>query len=551
MADYGHDLSFGTFLTPRADAPTDVVALAQLTEQVGLDLVTVQDHPYQPAFLDAWTLLSVVAASTERVRVSPNVANLPLRPPAVLARSAASLDLLTGGRVELGLGAGAFWDAIVANGGPRRTPAESVVALDEAIRVIRAIWGRSGRGARVEGDHYRVTGAKVGPLPAHDIGIWVGAYKPRMLRLVGRAADGWLPSLGYLDLDHLAGMNETIDAAAVRAGRSPGDVRRLLNVDGTFGPGGAGPLTGAPDDWARRLADLTLTHGVSTFILASDDPSDIRLFGVEVAPRVRELVDAARAGAAATSGPTAPPGPTAGPTGATNPNGSTDRSAAGGGPAPAEPTPGRGGGDFSVPREIPGLGVTPTPDDGKRHSDTAVWDESTRPTGPAPEAGRRYSARERAQGQHLIDVHDHLRQELAQVRDLVDQVAAGALDVAAARSHINAMTLRQNNWTLGAYCESYCRLVTTHHTIEDVSMLPHLRRRDPRLGPVTTRLEEEHRIIHLVVEQVDRALVALVGGAGDLSGLRAAVDALTDALLSHLSYEERELVEPLARLGLG
>src|SRR5919108_5397010 len=111
MPDYGHDLAFGTFITPQNQRPDEVVALAQLTERSGLDLVTFQDHPYQPRFLDTWTLLSVVAAQTTTIRLAPNVANLPLRQPVVLARSVASLDLLSGGRVELGLGAGAFWDA--------------------------------------------------------------------------------------------------------------------------------------------------------------------------------------------------------------------------------------------------------------------------------------------------------------------------------------------------------------------------------------------------------------------------------------------------------
>jgi alkanesulfonate monooxygenase SsuD/methylene tetrahydromethanopterin reductase-like flavin-dependent oxidoreductase (luciferase family) len=140
MNDYGHDLLFGTFITPQNRRPEDVVALAQLSERVGLDLVTFQDHPYQPGFLDTWTLLSWVAAQTETITVSGNVLNLPLRPPAVLARAAASLDLLSGGRVELGLGGGGFWDAIEAMGGPRRSPRETVDALSEAIDVIRAMW---------------------------------------------------------------------------------------------------------------------------------------------------------------------------------------------------------------------------------------------------------------------------------------------------------------------------------------------------------------------------------------------------------------------------
>jgi hemerythrin-like domain-containing protein len=157
--------------------------------------------------------------------------------------------------------------------------------------------------------------------------------------------------------------------------------------------------------------------------------------------------------------------------------------------------------------------------------------------------------RQRASGQHLVDVHDHLRAELSQLRDLVEQVAAGSLDAGAARSHINTMTMRQNNWTLGTYCESYCRVVTTHHTIEDRSVFPHLRQVEPDLAPVIDRLEAEHHVIHDVIERVDRALVALVAGPDGMIALRVEVDLLTDTLLSHLSYEERELVEPLARLG--
>src|SRR5215469_12916528 len=176
MGDYGHDLSFGIFVTPRADAAEHVVRLARRADAAGLDWVSVQDHPYQPAFLDAWTLLTTIAAATSRVSVFPNVANLPLRPPAVLARAVASLDILSGGRAELGIGAGAFWDAIAAMGGQRRTPASSVAALREAIAVIRALW-TPGRGARVDGEYYSLAGAKPGPFPVHDLGIWVGAYK--------------------------------------------------------------------------------------------------------------------------------------------------------------------------------------------------------------------------------------------------------------------------------------------------------------------------------------------------------------------------------------
>jgi hypothetical protein len=370
---------------------------------------------------------------------------------------------------------------------------------------------------RVSGEVHRVVGAKAGPAPAHDVGIWIGAYKPRMLRLTGRLGDGWLPSQGYLGPDGLAAANRVIDEAAAEAGRSPSDVRRLYNVNGSFGRG-AGLLQGSPADWAEQLAELTLGEGMSGYVLAADDPDLIRRFGGEVAPRVRELVEAERLRQAAAPEPAGPAG----------------------GPRDAAVAP-------PGPRATSGLGVTPTADDGTRRSAVRLWDEETRPTAP-PREGT-YTDEQRAAGQHLVDVHDHLRAELAQLRDLVGQVEAGTLDVAAARSHIGTMTMRQNNWTLGTYCESYCRVVTTHHTIEDRSMFPHLRRADPALTPVIDRLEEEHHVIHDVIERVDRALVALVAEPAGMPGLRAEIDLLTDTLLSHLAYEERELVEPLARLG--
>jgi alkanesulfonate monooxygenase SsuD/methylene tetrahydromethanopterin reductase-like flavin-dependent oxidoreductase (luciferase family) len=501
--DYGHDLVFGTFLTPAIDDPARVIALAQLTEQVGLDLVSFQDHPYQPRLMDAWTLLSVVAAQTQRIKVTTNVANLPLRHPVVLARSVATLDQITGGRVELGLGAGGFLEAVAANGGPHLTAGQSMTALEEAIAIIREVWTPTGGGIKLSGKHYTVAGAKRGPQPAHDVEIWLGAYKPRMLAVTGRLADGWLPSSGYVGPDQLAAMNKLIDEAAVEAGRDPASVRRLYNLSGQFA-GNGGFLQGPEQVWIEQLTELTLGEGMSTYILASDDPTDIRRFA-EVAEGVREAVEAARNGTAVV----------------------------------AQATP-----------QSSGFAVVPTPPPAVRRSAVQVLDESERPTGPALDPSRTYTPYQLSSGQHLIDVHDHLRSELEQIHDLVEQVAAGSMGIGQARSHINTMTMRQNNWTLGTYCESYCRLVTTHHSIEDASLFPQLRRADPALVPVVNRLQEEHLVIHDVLEGVDKALVALVDGSGTIDGLRAAVDLLDDTLLSHLSYEERELVEPLARLGV-
>jgi alkanesulfonate monooxygenase SsuD/methylene tetrahydromethanopterin reductase-like flavin-dependent oxidoreductase (luciferase family) len=498
MPDYGQVLQFGTFLTPDARDPERVVELALLTEAAGLELATIQDHPYQARFLDAWAVLATILARSSSLRVTANVSNLPLRPPFVLARTVASLDLLSRGRVELGLGAGAFWDAIEAAGGPRRTPGQALAALAEGIEVIRAAWDTSERSVKVAGEHYRVVGVHPGPAPTHDIEIWIGAVGPRMLDLTGRVGDGWLPSMAYVPPDTLAERNARIDEAAIDAGRDPVQIRRLYNVN-----------VSTDTAWAEQLAELTLTHGMSTFILASDDSAAIQRFGVEVAPDVRERVLAERERGALEE-PTAP---------------TTVEVRSGGEP------------------------VQPTPDDGVRRSIREPWDETTRPTYDGPREPLTWTAHERASGQHLVDVHDHLRSELFQLFDLIDQVEAGGLDAGRARSLINTMTIRQNDWALGAYCQSYCRIVTTHHTIEDTSMFPHLRSREPGLGPVLDRLEEEHHVIARVLDEVDRALVAVVTESDGLKKLREAVDLLDDTMRSHLAYEERELVEPLARFG--
>jgi alkanesulfonate monooxygenase SsuD/methylene tetrahydromethanopterin reductase-like flavin-dependent oxidoreductase (luciferase family) len=298
MTDYGHNLLFGTFITPVAQPAMHAVDLAVVADRAGLDLVTFQDHPYQSSFHDTWTLLSFAASRTKSIHLSPNVLNLPLRQPAVLARSAASLDLLSGGRVELGLGAGAFWDGIEAMGGRRLEPGQSIDALEEAISIIRGLWNTEERsGVRVNGKYYQAKGAKRGPAPAHKIGIWIGAYKPRILKMTGRVADGWLPSLGYLPggLPALKEMNSHIDEGAALAGRDPSQIRRLLNISGQFGRTGRSPLNGPPQQWAEELAAITLEYGITGFILAADDAPTIELFASEVAPATRELVAAERA----------------------------------------------------------------------------------------------------------------------------------------------------------------------------------------------------------------------------------------------------------------
>jgi alkanesulfonate monooxygenase SsuD/methylene tetrahydromethanopterin reductase-like flavin-dependent oxidoreductase (luciferase family) len=278
--EYGQPVRFGVFLTPDAAQADHPVALAALADELGFDLIGVQDHPYQRRFLDTWTLLTAIAMRTEKVHVFPDVANLPLRPPAVLAKAAASLDLLTGGRAELGLGAGGFWEAIKAMGGPVRTPGESVEALEEAIQVIRLMWSGE-RNVRFDGKFYQLAGAQTGPTPAHPIGIWLGAYRPHMLSLVGRAADGWVPSLGNVQPADLLEGNQRIDEAAAAAGRDPRSIRRILNA--------------GADVPAELFTSLTVEHGMDTYVIGGiEDPEALRWFASDVVPAVREAVAKAR-----------------------------------------------------------------------------------------------------------------------------------------------------------------------------------------------------------------------------------------------------------------
>jgi hypothetical protein len=179
---------------------------------------------------------------------------------------------------------------------------------------------------------------------------------------------------------------------------------------------------------------------------------------------------------------------------------------------------------------------------------TTPWDESTRPTATPPDDSAPTPLGASA-GQHLIEVHDHYRRELAQLRDVLDQVRAGSLGAGAARSELNDMAVRANTWVLGSVCQSYCLALTQHHSMEDGAVFPHLGSQDHGLRAVVDRLGQEHRAIHDLLETVDAALVDLVGAPDDLSAVQAAVDALTEALLSHFTYEERELVGPLSRHG--
>jgi alkanesulfonate monooxygenase SsuD/methylene tetrahydromethanopterin reductase-like flavin-dependent oxidoreductase (luciferase family) len=283
-------LRFGISVTPYAADYPRIVEAVLAAEERGLELVGIQDHPYQRRFLDTYALIGDLLARTSRLRFFPDVTSLPMRQPPMIAKAAASLDIMSGGRFELGLGAGAFWDAVAGMGGARRTNAVAFDALEEAMAIIRAALDGE-RVVRGDGPHYPVAGYPAGPPPPHRIGIWLGVYRRRGLELVGRMADGWVPSLGRTTMAAVAAASRRIDEAARAAGRDPDAITRVLNVGGSITDGERGDdmLTGSPDHWITQLEMLATDAGIDSFVFwaPDNDAGQVRRFADEVVLGVR------------------------------------------------------------------------------------------------------------------------------------------------------------------------------------------------------------------------------------------------------------------------
>ena len=282
-------MQFGAFVGPRADDIAGVRERVLAAERAGFDFVSIQDHPYVPAYLDTFSLIANLAATTSTLRFITNVANLPLRPAPMLAKAAASIDRLSGGRFNLGLGAGRAWDGIERMGGPVWTPGEAVGAVSEAIGTLRAAWGLEDEDG-------------AGVAPAHRIGIWVGGAGPRMLGLIGRKADGWIAPLatGY---ETKPAAQDRIDAAAAAAGRDPAAVGRMIQLVGRVtdtapavsrprsGPGSQAIRT-TPEHWARIVAEFAVEERFNAvnFVFEEETSDQITRFGAEVVAAAREAL---------------------------------------------------------------------------------------------------------------------------------------------------------------------------------------------------------------------------------------------------------------------
>jgi alkanesulfonate monooxygenase SsuD/methylene tetrahydromethanopterin reductase-like flavin-dependent oxidoreductase (luciferase family) len=284
----------GIALLPSVSELPTTIELARVADESGLDLLAVQDHPYNPDHVDTMILIEKLLGVTSRIRVFPDVANVPLRGAAMLAKASTTLDILSNGRFELGLGAGALWPAIRAYGGTELQPKAAVDAFEEAIEVIRGILSAQ-RGLRLGGEHHALRGAHGGPPPAHPISLWIGASGPRMLSLVGRAGDGWVAPLPtYMSEERVVSAQAQIDAAATSAGRAPSDILRIRQLTGRVTErdsrtNDSEAIVASPTRWAEIVQDQIdrLRFDAIVFWLTDYSAPQVRRFAEEVAPNLR------------------------------------------------------------------------------------------------------------------------------------------------------------------------------------------------------------------------------------------------------------------------
>jgi probable F420-dependent oxidoreductase len=268
-------LQIGLNVSTSAAPGRDPATAARRAEQLGFDFVSATDHLHgaHPTF-ETWTLLTWMAAATKRVRLVSNVLGLPYRSPAVLAKMAESLDRLSGGRLVLGLGAGGADPEFQAFGLPVRSPGEKVTGLSEAIDIIRGMWTEPT--FTLDGLVHQVEAAQIEPKPEHRIPIWVGGYGPRSMRMIGRQADGWLPSLPFVAPERVLELRAIIRRSAQEAGRDPADLTYAYNIPVRIGAPGNPEHIVAGDARAvvARLEELVETLGLTAVNLWPAGESD-------------------------------------------------------------------------------------------------------------------------------------------------------------------------------------------------------------------------------------------------------------------------------------
>jgi len=285
-------LLFGLNVSPSIHSGADPIADAKLAEDLGFDFVSMNDHLHGPdPRYEVWTILSWIAANTSRIRVATRVLGLPYRAPAVVAKMAETFNRLSGGRLILGLGAGASDEEFHALGLEVRPPRDKIDGLDEAMRIIRGLWSEPSH--TLEGRIYRTDHAVVEPKPEHPIPIWLGTFGERALRLTGRQADGWIPSLEMAPPERVPAMRDRILAGATEAGRRPDEITCVYNivirVDERGSPSEPFVVSGSPGAVAEQLLGFVeLGFAAFNFILSGPDTREqMERLSRDVVPLVR------------------------------------------------------------------------------------------------------------------------------------------------------------------------------------------------------------------------------------------------------------------------
>lgn len=296
MAGFLKSPSFGLNIHTMIRPGIDPLAETIQAEKLGFDVVTLHRDVLNgddPSF-EMWTLLSWLAARTTRIILAPVVLALPNRHPAVLSKMAEALDRLSGGRLILALGAGGPMNDpnIRAFGLAQRSPQEKVVALEEVVDIIRGLWSASG--FSYQGKYFNTQDATINPKPDHAIPIWLGVFGDRMVDLVGRKADGWIPSLPLLEPEQAYRKWQRIRIAAEKAGRNPDRITFAYNIPVLVEPGATsrqGLIAGSASQVASQLASF-VDHGVTflNFWPAVDAASQRQKLAEEVIPAVRDRI---------------------------------------------------------------------------------------------------------------------------------------------------------------------------------------------------------------------------------------------------------------------
>lgn len=280
---------FGIDVPTRIGQTNDPAEAARTAERLGFDFVSVNDHVLgdEPRY-EGWTLLSALAGATTRVRLATRVLGVPYRHPVGVAKMAETLDRLSDGRLILGLGAGSGENEYAAMGLETGGAPERAQALEEAVAIIRGLWSATPFTKR--GERYQVVGAEMLPKPEHEIPIWIGTVGRRGLDLVGRSADGWIPSLANASPDRAAAMMARIDGAAASAGRDPDRIARIYNLFVSFSADPEDELiSGPPAAIAERLIGFVrLGFTGFNFLVGGPDRDDqVQRLAEEVIPAVR------------------------------------------------------------------------------------------------------------------------------------------------------------------------------------------------------------------------------------------------------------------------